>query len=97
MTPQKEQQIQPDNITSGELWACRYRTVRMLNEQGEPARNLKPGDTARGPGEYTGTGVIVTRDRRNRRLEVVDVHDASRHVVSYDDVWDIDRAEIVED
>lgn len=87
----------PDDITSGSMWACKYRTTRMLLEDGTPARNLKLGETARGPGVYTSTGVIVTRDRRNQRLEIVDIHDQTRHVVNYSDVWDIDRAEIVED
>ena len=89
-------QILPDEITSGDLWACEYKTTRMLDANGDPARNLQLGETARGPGLYTSTGVIVTRDRRNRRLEIVDVHDQTRHVVSYDDVWNIDRAEIVD-
>jgi len=89
-----QKNLTPDDITSGELWGCRYRTVRMLDDLGVPVRNLRPGDSARGPGLYESVGVIVTRDRRNRRLEIVDVHDQTRHVVSYDDVHSIDRAEI---
>jgi len=85
-------QVTPDEITSGEMWGCKYRTTRMLGEDGQPVRNLQLGATARGPGLYESTGVIVTRDRRNARLEVVDVYDQSRHVVNYTDVWDIDRA-----
>lgn len=87
----------PDDITSGEMWACEYRTTRMLGEDGAPVRNQQPGETARGPGEVDSVGVIVTRDRRNRRLEVVDVYDQTRHVVSYDNVWAIEPAEVIED
>ena len=87
----------PDDITSGDMWACQYRTTRMLGHDNKPVRNLQLGQTARGPGLYESTGVIVTRDRRNRRLEIVDVYDQTRHVVNYDDVWDIDRAVIEED
>lgn len=88
--------ITPDDITSGDLWACEYRTTRMLGENGEPVRNLPVGGTARGPGLYESTGVIVVRDRMNQRLEVVDIHDQTRHVVNYADVWAIDRA-VIED
>lgn len=89
----------PDDITAGEMWACQFRTTRMLTENGEPVnpRNIRPGDTARGPGEYVGLGVIVKRDSGNRRLEVIDVADQTRHVVDYGDVFDIDRAEVIDD
>ena len=93
----EKQNLTPDDITSGELWACEYKTVRMLDEQGKPVRNLPIGGTARGPGEYASTGVIVTRDRMNQRLELVDIYDQTRHVVNYTDVWDIDRAVIEDD
>lgn len=89
--------VTPDDITSGEMWACEYRTTRMLDSAGKPVRNQQPGDTARGPGLYSSVGVIVTRDRRNKRLEVMDVHDQTRHVVSYDDVWAIEPAEVIDD
>lgn len=92
-----EQNLTPDDISAGELWACEYRTTRMLDEQGRPVRNLPLGGTARGPGLYTSTGVIVTRDRMNQRLEIVDIHDQTRHVVNYEDVWAIDRAVIEDD
>jgi hypothetical protein len=92
-----ENELTPNDITSGELWACQYRTTRMLGNDGKPVRNMALGDTARGPGLYESTGVIVTRDRRNQRLEIVDVHDQSRHVVNYADVWAIDRAVIEQD
>ena len=93
----EKQNLTPNDITSGELWACQYRTTRMLGLDGEPVRNLAVGETARGPGLYESTGVIVVRDRANQRLEIVDIHDQSRHVVNYADVWAIDRAVIESD
>lgn len=93
----EKQNLTPNDITSGELWGCQYRTTRMLGNDGEPVRNLAPGETARGPGLYESTGVIVTRDKMNQRLEIVDIHDQSRHVVNYADVWAIDRAVIEPD
>lgn len=89
----------PDDITPGEMWACQFTTTRMLNKDGVPVnpRNMRPGDTAQGPGKYTTLGVIVKRDRDSRRLEIVDVNDQTRHVVDYGDVHDIDRAEVIDD
>ena len=86
-----------DDITAGETWAAKFRTTRMLTNEGKPAVNLKVGETAAGPGNWESVGVIVKRDAASRKLELVDVFDQTRHVVDYGDVWDIDRAEIVED
>ena len=87
----------PEDITPGETWACKYRTTRMLDAEGNPVVNLAVGDTAAGPGAYESIGVILVRDRENRRLEVRDLQDATTHVVDYGDAWDIDRAVIIDD
>jgi hypothetical protein len=82
----------PDDITAGELWACKYRTMRMIAHNNRPVQNMRPGDTARGPQAWESIGVITTRDREQQRLCVVDIYDHSTHIVNYADVWDIDRA-----
>lgn len=87
----------PEDITPGETWACRYRTTRMLAADGTPVVNMSVGDTAAGPGDYESIGVILTRDRENRRLEVRDLSDGTTHVVDYGDAWDIDRAVIIDE
>jgi predicted oxidoreductase len=87
----------PEDITPGETWACRYRTTRMLDANGKPVVNQKPGDTAAGPGEWESLGVILVRDRENRRLEIRDLHDSTTHIVDYGDAWDIDRAVLIDD
>ena len=87
----------PEDITPGETWACKYRTTRMLDAQGQPVVNLAVGETAAGPGEYESIGVILVRDRENRRLEVRDLQDSTTHVVDYGDTWAIDRAVIIDD
>lgn len=89
----------PDDITAGEMWACQFKTTRMLTRDGVPVSpaNMRPGDTAQGPGEWSALGVIVKRDPQARRLEIIDVNDQSRHVVDYGDVWDIDRAEVIDE
>jgi hypothetical protein len=87
----------PDDIVAGETWAARFRTTRMLDSNGKPVANLKIGATAKGPGDWESTGIIVKRDAESRKLELIDIFDQTRHVVDYGDVWDIDRAEILED
>jgi len=87
----------PRDITPGEMWACRYETEIMMGLDGSPAENLKPGDAARGPETVTGIGVIVTRDLERELLEVIDTETEKRHVVRFQDVWDIDRAEIIKE
>lgn len=82
----------PNDITAGELWACKYRTVRMIAHDNRPVQNLKIGEAARGPQTWESVGVITTRDRESQRLEITDIYDHSVHIVNYEDVWDIDRA-----
>ena len=86
-----------DDIVAGETWAARFRTTRMLDTDGKPVANLKIGASAKGPGPWESTGIIVKRDSASRKLELIDIFDQARHVVDYGDVWDIDRAEILED
>jgi hypothetical protein len=87
----------PEDITPGETWACKYRTTRMLDSEVSPVVNLRVGESAAGPGEYESVGVILVRDRENRRLEVRDLQDSTTHVIDYGDAWDIDRAVIIDD
>jgi|TARA_B110000259_G_C13969951_1_gene384280 hypothetical protein len=95
--PKRQQNMTPNDITAGETWAAKFRTTRMLGTDGKPVVNLKVGETAQGPGNWESVGIIVKRDTASSKLELVDVFDQTRHVVDYGDVWDIDRAEIVED
>lgn len=87
----------PRDITAGETWACRYRTTVMLGHDDKPVQNLKLGETAKGPGTVEGIGIIKTRDIERELLEVVDIQTQKTHVVAFQDVWDIDRAELIED
>jgi len=87
----------PNDITAGESWACRYRITKMLDKDGKPVQNLKIGETAAGPGYVEGIGVIVTRDVDKELLELKDIETQETHVVTFDDVWEIDRAEYVDE
>lgn len=89
-----------DDVTAGESWGCRFRINTMLDAEGVPldTKYLQPGDAAPGtPGVYESTGVIRVRDRDSRQLLVLDMQSPREFVVSYDDVWDVDRVEYRED
>jgi len=80
------------DITPGESYACQFRVHTMLDTLGRPAPNLS--DTPlKGPGEYTGTGVLKQRDVDQRLVVVVDTGTGREFVVSFDDIWDIDTVE----
>ena len=87
-----DEYIQIEAITPGESYACKFRVTVMLDALGRPAPNLSDQPLA-GEGEYESLGVLVQRDLNSRRVVVHD--DASKRdfVVSFDDIWDIDRIE----
>jgi len=82
----------PMDIIPGESWACRYRITKMLDKDGNPVKNLQVGQTAAGPGPVEGIAVIKCRDVEKQLLELRDIETQEEHVVSFDDVWDIDKA-----
>jgi hypothetical protein len=88
------------DIPAGESWGCRFKITTFLDESGKPvaARNLAIGQTHPGqPGVYEGIGVIQVRDIENRRVQLQDVATFEQYTVSFDDVWDVDTIEWVED
>lgn len=88
------------DIPAGESWACRFRTTTFLDSTGKPvqARNLQPGQSHPGePGVYESIGVIQVRDLDNNRVQLQCVETLQQFTVSFDDVWDCDTIEWVED
>ena len=83
-------------ITPGDSYACKFRVTTLLDTLGRPAPNLSDTPLAR-EGEYEGIGVLVKRDLNTRRVQLHD--DASKRdfVVSFDDIWDIDVVDWVEE
>ena len=88
------------DIPAGESWACRFKATTFLDESGAPveARNLQLGQAHPGtPGVYEGIGVIQVRDLDNERVQLQDVNSLQQFTVNFDDCWDVDRIEWVED
>lgn len=80
------------DITPGQSYACRFRTVTVLDEHGQPAPNLS-GAPVKGPGIYEGIGVLVQRDLENELVRLKDNWSGQEFVVSFKDIWEIDTVE----
>lgn len=93
--------MQIQDINPGESWGCRFRTTTFIdNDTGLPidAQNLQLGQTHPGnPGVYEGIGVIQVRDTENQRVQLQCVKTLRQFTVDFDDCWDIDTIEWVED
>lgn len=88
------------DIPVGESWACRFRVQTFLNDDGVPvsAHNLAIGQSHPGkPGVYEGVGVIQVRDLDNERVQLQDVKTLLQFTVPFEDTWDVDTIEWVED
>lgn len=88
--------IKIEDITPGNSYACKFRTSTMLDELGRPAPNLS--DTPlKGVGIYESFGVLTQRDTEKRLVKVQDENSKKEFVVSFDDIWDVDEVEWVDE
>lgn len=88
------------DIPAGESWACRFKTTTFLDSNGAPveANSLQLGQAHPGvPGVYEGIGVIQVRDLENNRVQLQDVESLKQFTVAFEDCWDVDTIEWVED
>lgn len=89
-----------EDIEIGKSYACNFKVRTFINEDNEPVdtSKLKPGEQVPGmPGDYTGFGIIVTRDVKNRLLEIWDEPHQRNWVVAWDDVSNVDEVEWIEE
>lgn len=89
--------LTPHDITAGEMWGCRYQVTRMLDNEGNPVKDLQIGQTAAGPGPVEGTALIKTRDCEKELLELQDLETKEVFIVPFADVWDIDRVIVTQE
>jgi hypothetical protein len=83
------------DITPGESYACKFRVETMLDTLGRP-----PGlsDTPlKGVGTYEGLGVLIARDLEQQLVKLRDEKSAKEFVVPFDNIWDIDTVDWVEE
>lgn len=85
-----------EDITPGGSYGCKFKVTTMLDDMGRPAPNLSDVPI-RGPGEYEGFGVLVKRDLESKHVELYDTTARKNFVVSFDNIWDIDTVEWVDE
>jgi len=88
--------IKIEDVVPGQSYACKFRVETMLDTLGRPAPNLSD-QPLKGKGMYEGLGVLVARDLDTRLVKLQDEKSKKEFVVSFDDIWDIDTVDWVEE
>lgn len=88
--------IDIEDVVPGQSYACKFKVKTMLDNLGRPAPNLSDQPLA-GEGNYQGLGVLVARDLNTRLVKLQDEKSKKEFVVSFDDIWDIDTVDWVEE
>lgn len=83
--------MKPEDIEPGKPYGCKFKTVTMLDDLGQPP-GLSKGPF-KGPGEYEGFGFIVIRDLEGKKFKIQDEKSKKYFIVNFEDVWDIDTVE----
>jgi hypothetical protein len=88
-----------EDIEPGNSYACNFKVRTFVDENGDPidTSQLSVGESVPGmPGEYTGFGVIVTRDTNNRLVELWDETCKRNWIVSWENLSNIDKVEWID-
>ena len=88
--------IDIEDVVPGNSYACKFRVETMLDALGRPAPNLSD-QPLKGPGLYEGLGILLARDLDTRLVKLQDEKSKKEFVVSFDDIWDIDTVDWVEE
>lgn len=96
-----------EDIQVGKSYGCKFKVRTLFDGVGNrlDTKNIGFGEITKFiedglgfPGDYEGFGVITTRDIDNRLLEIQDQEiEDQTWIVPWDDVWDVDDVEWIED
>jgi hypothetical protein len=82
------------DIIVGQSYACKFKVETMLDEH-----NCIPTSLNESPlnkiGSYEGIGVITQRDTNSQLVKLKDQDSGQEFVVGYDEIWDVDTIEWV--
>lgn len=87
------------DITPGESYGCKFRAKNIpLDEFGRPGGMLSMADLPiKEFGDYEGFGFLKQRDLDQELVVVVDDKTGKEFVCSFEDIWDIDSIEFVDE
>jgi|TARA_R110001592_G_scaffold290603_1_gene559820 hypothetical protein len=69
-------------IDPGNSYACKFRVTSLLMEDGRP---------------YESLGVLIARDADSKLVRLEDTKTKQEFVVEFDNIWDIDDVEWVDE
>ena len=86
-------------ITVGRAYGCMFRAKNIpLDEFGRPGGMLSMADLPIAKyGDYEGFGFLKQRDTEQELVVVIDEKTDREFVCAYDDIWDVDEVELIED
>ena len=86
-------------ITVGQAYGCKFRVKNIpLDEYGRPGGMMSLADLPIDRyGDYEGFGFLKQRDTEQQLVIVIDEATNREFVCGFDDIWDVDDVELVED
>lgn len=86
-------------ITVGQAYGCKFRVKNIpLDEYGRPGGMMSLADLPIDRyGDYEGFGFLKQRDTEQQLVVVIDEATNREFVCGFDDIWDVDDVELVED
>lgn len=86
-----------EDIIPGKSYGCMFRVTTALDEFGRPGGLNSLADLpVHKIGVYEGFGILQARDLENRMVELVDEKSRTKFAVPFDDIWDVDDIEWVD-
>ena len=82
-------------VEVGKSYACKFKVERMLDTFGRiPGLSDTP---LAGLGWYEGFGELMQRDSEKQLVKILDEKSKKEFVVPFDQIWDVDEVEYVEE
>ena len=87
--------IKIQDVKPGKSYACKFKTEQVLDEFGRiPGLSDTP---IKGLGWYEGFGELMQRDSEKQLVKILDEKSKKEFVVPFEQIWDVDVVEYVEE
>ena len=88
--------IEIEKVIVGKSYACKFFIKTACDRSGQPVLNLS-GDTDTENKNYESIGIIVQRDTTNNLVRLIDKSSRLQFVVPFDNIWDVDEIEWIDE